>query len=195
MAPRGRAGGSRKTPVTSREEVFRELVAPLPPPHAAVRDECESRGVLPAARVVGLSEWLAKNSSAGEEGNAESGVRPENVLDPGQQGVMKQLGESCLVLVRQTSGKTELMRLCSEFTNTSMNSLTCFEFFPLVSSFLPEVQKKSPPSKIFPTPKTPPSPLLQRTAQRFPRPFVKISPTHTPCVQLCGRADELMRSR
>lgn len=86
------------------------------------------------------------------------------------------------------------MRLCFEFTNTRMNSLTCFEFLPLVPSFLPEVQKKSPPSKIFPTPKTPPGPLLQRTAERFPCPFVKISPHTPPVYPLCGKTDEFMRS-
>ncbi|XP_045663513.1 60S ribosomal protein L32-like [Ursus americanus] len=113
LVERDRLGFLRQENKASWRKVgpHRPCPASSPPPAAAaswahsvadraVRDECESRGVLPAARVVGLSEWLAKNSSAGEEGNAESGVRPENVLDPGQQGVMKQLGESCLVLVR-----------------------------------------------------------------------------------------------
>lgn len=108
---RGRAGGSRKTPVPSREEVFRELVAPYPSPRRSpgwVRAE----GCCLPRWGVGLSGRGGWGAVTGKEQlsrrrveHTDSGVRPENGLDGESQAVMKQLGESCLMPVPPTDAR------------------------------------------------------------------------------------------
>lgn len=162
--------GSWKSPVISREKVSRELLAPfpLPPqPRGGLRAEgrCLPRGLR-------LSSAGQRTAPPARSRTRDAGRRRDS---PGQRiaacGMPLAAGSA-----RGRGGGRMWLESTSNSRIIKRIPYSALDYLPLVSPFLLEV----PIFRDLPHPQTRPSPLLKRTAERFPGHFVKIVPPPPP---------------
>lgn len=182
----GREGwGSPKTSVISGGEVFHELVACLPTPHAAARDGCETEedAVCPVGSlgVAGHDQPSQRRVERGFRGEA-GGCPGQRIVgsDEAAWGILPGAASA-----NRRGRRTDLIRIFFEFTHTRMNSSVCLGLFPFGVIISPRSPEAIPIFQYLPHPQDTSKSFFQKNCREVSMSFGEVVPPpapHTLCI-------------